>query len=136
MSPRRRRLSLYFRLYPDQNVRQAHVREFLRSLARRHRGHLILLWDGGSPHQGKRLKAFLREHPRLHIERFPAYAPELNPDEGVWHLAKTALANGRPDLLEELTRRVRATLREIARSPHHLRGCIRQTPLPLFLPGI
>ena len=24
-----------------------------------------------------------REHPRLHIENFPSYAPELNPDEGV-----------------------------------------------------
>ncbi|MBI4640080.1 MAG: transposase [Candidatus Tectomicrobia bacterium] len=22
---------------------------------------------------------------RLHLEQFPGYAPELNPDEGIWH---------------------------------------------------
>jgi hypothetical protein len=40
--------------------------------------------------------------PRLHFERLPAYAPQLNPDEQVWGQAKGALANGRPDNLDEL----------------------------------
>jgi transposase len=35
-------------------------------------------------------------HRRLHLELFPSYAPELNPDDGVWKLAKEELANGRP----------------------------------------
>ena len=30
------------------------------------------------------------------------YAPELNPDEGVWNHLKKTLANGRPDAKNEL----------------------------------
>jgi transposase len=25
---------------------------------------------------------------RIHLEQFPAYAPELNPDEGIWNYLK------------------------------------------------
>jgi hypothetical protein len=38
----------------------------------------------------------------LHIEHVPSYALELNPDEGVWSLAKRALANSCPNDVEEL----------------------------------
>ena len=44
----------------------------------------------------------IRWHPRLHLEYFPSYAPELNPDEGVWSLAKRDLANGCPLDADEL----------------------------------
>ena len=43
-----------------------------------------------------------RERERLHIEYLPAYAPELNPDEGVWSQMKCLLANGRPDVPRQL----------------------------------
>ena len=34
------------------------------------------------------------EGSRIHLEQFPAYAPELNPDEGVWnHLKRVELKN-------------------------------------------
>jgi hypothetical protein len=33
---------------------------------------------------------------------YTPYAPELNPDEGVWNHLKSTLANGRPDSKEEL----------------------------------
>ena len=29
-----------------------------------------------------------REGSRIHLEQFPSYAPELNPDEGVWNYLK------------------------------------------------
>jgi transposase len=38
------------------------------------------------------VKELVRHVPRLHLLRFPGYAPELNPDEGVWKLAKGMLA--------------------------------------------
>jgi transposase len=36
------------------------------------------------------------------VEHFPSYAPQLNPDEGVWSLAKRNLANSCPHDVEEL----------------------------------
>jgi transposase len=44
----------------------------------------------------------LDQNPRLHLEHFPSYAPELNPDEGVWSLAKRELANSCPNQVDEL----------------------------------
>jgi transposase len=42
------------------------------------------------------VKAFLRRGAakRLHLEQLPAYAPDLNPDEGIWnYLKRVELAN-------------------------------------------
>jgi len=52
-------------------------------------GPLIVLLDQSSTHQGGLVAQLQRQHRRLRLEYFPAYAPELNPDEGVWSLAKT-----------------------------------------------
>ena len=73
-------------------------------------------------------------HPRLQVDRLPAYAPELNPDELVWTLAKRALANRRPDVLPTLARRLRSSLRRVPRSQRLLRGYFGQSDLLPFLP--
>jgi len=69
----------------------------------------------------------------LYIEHFPAYAPELNPDEGVWSLAKGKLANSCPNDREELVEDVIQSINEIRNSTQKLRGCIVQSELPSFL---
>lgn len=69
---------------------------FLQHLLRQIQGKLLLIWDGLPAHRGKVVKAFLRQGAaqRLHLERLPGYAPDLNPDEGVWGYLKTVeLAN-------------------------------------------
>jgi transposase len=71
---------------------------------------------------------------RLHLEPFPPYAPELNPDEGVWNHLKSSLANGRPDSKEELMDVLSAEICGLATSQRLLRGCIQQSDLPPFLP--
>lgn len=93
--PQRQRLGLYFRLHPRRNIGQAEVCEFLRYLLRHLRGPVIVLLDNSATHKGAPLRALCQRHPRLHVEYFPAYAPELNPDEAAWSLAKRALVNGR-----------------------------------------
>lgn len=131
VSPRRRRLGLYWRLH-TKNLQQTEVCAFLRHLLRHLRGPVIVVWDNGKIHRGDPIRALCRRVPRLRLEHFPSYAPELNPDEGVWNLAKARLANGRPDTIEELRRSLTASLRTTAHSSSRLRGCIRHADLPFF----
>jgi transposase len=132
LSPRRRHLGLYYQLW-FQNIGQQEVCEFLRHLLRHLRGPVIALLDNSRTHKGEPLHELQRQHPRLHIGHFPSYAPELNPDEGVWPLAKRRLANGRPDDLHELMDDLIRSIESIRRSPAKLRGCILQSELPLLL---
>ena len=70
--------------------RAEHVVEFLRMLLRKITGKLLVIWDGSPIHRAKVIKEFLAAGAakRLHLERLPGYAPELNPQEGVWNLLK------------------------------------------------
>ena len=106
---------------------------FFRGLLRHLRGPVIVLLDNSSTHQGKPLQQLLEQHSRLHIEHFPSYAPELNPDEGVWSLAKRVLANSCPNDLEDLVEDVIRSINGIRSSTQKLRGCIVQSELPSFL---
>jgi len=45
------------------------------------RGHVIVVRDGASIHDPRSLSDLCRKYPRLHLERLPAYAPQLNPIE-------------------------------------------------------
>jgi len=132
VSPKQRRLGLYYQLWFD-NIGQQEVCVFLRHLLRHLRGPVIALLDNSSTHKGEPLRELQRQHPRLGIEHFPSYAPELNPDEGVWSLAKRKLANGRPDDRDELMDDLIRSIESIRRSPAKLRGCILQSELPSFL---
>jgi transposase len=90
VSPRNRRLNLYFDLLPDNtNVRGEDVVAYLRRLHAQVGGPLTVLWDGSRVHDRSQVvQAFLAEHPEIQTERLPAYAPELNPDELVWAWTK------------------------------------------------
>ncbi len=132
VSPFRQRLRLYYCFHLD-NIGQAEVCEFLRHLLRHLRGPVIAFLDNSKTHKGEALRELCRRHPRLRIEHFPSYAPEVNPDEGVWSLAKRDLANGRPDNLEDLLSALTTSLECIRRSNARLRGCITHSDLPPFL---
>jgi len=69
---------------------------FLRVLLRKIPGRLLVMWDGAPIHRGQAVKDFLQRGAakRLHLERLPGYAPDLNPDEGIWnYLKRVELAN-------------------------------------------
>lgn len=133
VSPQRRRLGLYYEFY-RHNIRHQEVDAFFRDLLRHLRGHVIVLLDNAGIHRARPLRRLCARRRRLHLEYFPGYAPELNPDEGVWALTKRALANGRPDTLAELAVDLVWSLEEVRKSPALLRSCITQSGLPLFLP--
>src|SRR5262252_9261216 len=70
--------------------------EFVRELRRLFRGQqVILLWDGLPSHRSRLMSEFLAKQQHwLEVRRLPAYAPELNPVEGLWaNLKGRELAN-------------------------------------------
>jgi putative transposase len=133
VSPQRRRLNLYFDFF-ETNVNSALVRDFLRELMRSLRGHIFVLLDNASIHRGDEVKELLRSTRRLHLVPLPSYAPELNPDEGVWSHAKRKLANGRPDTTFELGADLYRHFIDLSGNQILLRGFIKHSGLSLRLP--
>lgn len=70
----------------DRAFKGPDVVRFLKHLLRRIKGKLLVVWDGSPIHRAKAVKEFLEGGAarRLKLERLPGYAPELNPDEGIW----------------------------------------------------
>lgn len=132
VSPRRHRCNLYMHLYPD-NITQDEVTRFVRDLLTHLRGHVILLWDRAPIHRGGAIQALGRRFSRLHVVELPSYAPELNPDEGVWAYAKRDLANGRPNSTHDIIRDLTRVTRTMRRRPALLRACITASELPPLL---
>jgi hypothetical protein len=94
ISPQRRRLGLYLHWHPDKNITQDEVILFLRDLLAHLRGNVILVWDRLNAHRSAQVELWRAAYPRLSIEWFPPYAPELNPMEYVWgYLKGHRLAN-------------------------------------------
>ena len=94
---------------------------------------MIVLLDNSSTHKGAPIKQLLGQHQRLRIENFPSYASQLNPDEGVWSLAKRELANSFPNDVDELMEDILGSIDGIRNSQQKLRGCIAQSELTFSL---
>jgi transposase len=117
----------------SDNIRQIHEGQFLRQVLRHIRRPVIVLLDNSPTHRGQPIRALCHRIQRLRVAYFPPYAPELNPDEGVWGALKGKLANGKPDDLTELEKDLVRELRRINRSQRILRGYICQSDLPFLL---
>lgn len=63
---------------------------FLNHLLRHIPGKLLIIRDGLPAHRGPAVREFLTQGgaQRIHFERLPGYAPDLNPDEGIWRYLK------------------------------------------------
>lgn len=108
------------------------VVNFLRHLLRHIPGKLLVLWDGAPIHRSKVIKAFLAEGAaaRIHLERLPAYAPELNPDEGIWEYLKgVELKNLSCRDLSHLRQELRKATERLRQKTHIILGCIKQPGL-------
>ena len=103
---------------------------FLRHLLRQVPGKLLVLWDGASIHRGKAVRALLQERQvarRLRLARLPAYAPELNPVEGIWrYLKRVELANVVCKSLEHLYREFTLALKRLRNRRQVLAACWRE----------
>jgi transposase len=101
-------------------------------LTRHIKGSIALFWDGLAQHRATIVKGFLRKQRRrfVMVERFPAYAPELNPQEYLWASSKTKDCAGYvPEDADDLLRRAKKSIRRIQRSPDILRGALYKSSL-------
>ena len=126
-----KRIALYIRFHPKINIRADQVLEFLRYLRRHLRKGFVLLWDGGAFHRAGKVKRFLKKHPSIRAYTFPAYAPELNPDEFVWAQMKRSVANGVPYDTDHLRQMLGDAVGRIKRSKKLLWSCVHAAELKL-----
>ncbi|UWE07695.1 hypothetical protein NYE86_02415 [Actinacidiphila bryophytorum] len=63
---------------------------------------------------------------------FPStYAPDLNPQEGVWSLVKRGIGNLAAAGLDQITRTVKRKLKMLQYRPELIDGCLAATGLML-----
>jgi transposase len=136
VSPRRRRVGLYFRLLADDvNAHGEDTVDFLRQLRRHIPGPMTVLWDRGNIHdRSKVVRAYLAGHPEVVTEKLPSYAPETNPDEMVWqHTKHGRLANFAPEDTAELRAVLVEEFGRIHGKPELLSAFIRHAGVPVRL---
>ena len=129
VSAQRKHMGLYVR-FQQGNFKAVDVAKFLRQLLQHLRGHVILLWDQGRVHKGSEMAKLRMDYPRLHIEWFPAYAPELNPTEQVWNDFKAHTGNSMPLDKQDLRTSLHNNTRRARRTQDKLRSFVLASKLP------
>jgi transposase len=110
----------------DDAMNSEDVVAFLEHLLREVPGRMVIIWDGSPIHRSHTIQEFLANgaSQRLHLERLPAYAPELNPDEGFWQQLKgVELRNLCCFNLRHLRDELRSAVKRVRRKPRILKGC-------------
>jgi len=118
-----------YQMKQDRAFRSADVVVFLQHLLAQLDGKLLVIWDGAPIHRSRVIKDFLASEAgqRLQLEPLPGYAPELNPDEGVWnHLKFVELKNLCCATLRDLGTELRRGIARLRRKRRILLGCIQQ----------
>jgi transposase len=111
----------------ERSLRAPDVVRFLRHLLRHLPGKLLVIWDRAPIHRAQAVKDFLAQGgaARLYLAQLPAYAPELNPDEGIWqYLKRVELRNMCCDDLAELRLELRLATARLRHKRAVLHGCI------------
>jgi transposase len=122
---------LYFHSQ-DHAIASAEVLVCLEHLLREVSGRMVIIWDGAPMHRRHRPKEFLAHGAaqRLHLERLPAEAPELNPGEGLWQQLKggeqrhVCCCN-----ISQLQVELRDAVKRVRRTPHLINSVVRGAKL-------
>jgi transposase len=102
---------------------------FLRHLVRQIEGAVLIIWDGAPIHRARVVKEFLATAAgqAVQLAQLPAYAPELNPVEGIWHqLKQVELKNVCCHDLGELGNELQLATARLRHRRAVLLGCIEE----------
>jgi transposase len=105
---------------------------FLEHRLREVPGRLVIIWDGAPIHRSRVIQDLLANGAaqRIHAERLPAYAPELNPGEGLWeHLKGVELRHVCCFTIRHLRRELRDAVKRVRRKPRMIKGCFNGAKL-------
>jgi DDE superfamily endonuclease len=85
-------------------------------------GQIVLVWDNLGRHLCPAMREFIDAHDWLTVYQLPAYAPELNPAEGVWANLKGQLVNLAVRSVDQLTVLAKSHLKRMQYRPGLLDG--------------
>jgi hypothetical protein len=97
-------------------------------------GAIVLVWDNLPTHTSRAMRQLIAARSWLTVFQLPAYAPELNPLEGVWSSMKRSLANLTKQGLDQLTALIKTRLKRMQYRPGLIDGFLAKTGLDLTLP--
>ena len=118
-----------FLMAQERALNGADVARFLRHLLAIIPDPLLVIWDGGPIHRGQPVRDLLAEvgRDRLQVEPLPAYAPDLNPDEGIWnYLKRVELRNVCCPSLRHLREALREAAIRLCTKPAIIQACVRE----------
>jgi transposase len=118
--------AFWYRVFKGRLNKETFV-AFLKSFLRGRRRPVFLVVDSHPAHRAALVASFVQKMKgRLELHFLPGYAPELNPDEFIWHhfketgISKNPLREG-----ESLEERVESDLASIRRRPRLVRSIFR-----------
>ncbi|GGZ17057.1 transposase [Streptomyces nitrosporeus] len=95
-------------------------------------GPIVLVWDNLRMHLVTPLREFFEANTAwLTVFQSPTYAPDLNPQEGIWSLVKRDIDNLAPADLDQITQAVKRRLKQIQYRPDVVDGCLAGTGLSM-----
>ncbi|WTZ85425.1 transposase [Streptomyces sp. NBC_01384] len=95
-------------------------------------GPIVLVWDNLRMHLVAPLREFFEANGAwLTVFQLPTYAPDLNPQKGIWSLVKRDIGNLAAANLGQVTRAVKRKLKMLQYRPEAIDGCLAGTGLVL-----
>lgn len=127
-------LTLAAQLYTrtcDRALRSTDSVAFLSHLHQQLGCPLLVIWDGSPIHRGVVIDFVQQEaEAYIQLESLPAYAPELNPTEGVWqHLKDVELRNLTCANLAALHHELHLAIMRLRSKPRLLQACFARAGL-------
>jgi putative transposase len=97
-------------------------------------GPIVLVWDNLPTHTSRAMRQLIAARSWLTVFQLPAYAPKLNPVEGVWSNLKRSLANLTKQGIDQLLMSIKARLKPMQYRRGLIDGFLARTGLDLTLP--